>query len=53
MHVLCALSSSRTRLASYSSLAFIVEGNQSKKIKIAMRCIECKNDRCAGLPCHI
>jgi hypothetical protein len=53
MHVLCALSSPRTRLASYRTLAFLAEGGQGKKAARGVRCVVCNNERTAGQDCFI
>jgi len=53
MHVLCALSSPRTKLVSYRTLAFLAGRPQGKKIAKGLRCVGCSNERGPALPCLI
>lgn len=52
MHVLCALTSPRVHLASYTSLTFSLTGPQTKVNK-AFRCRFCNSDKSEGLRCCI
>ena len=51
MHVLCALTSSRTSLVSYRSLNF--RGENSGKRKQKQRCVDCGSDRYPVFSCRI
>jgi hypothetical protein len=53
MHVLCALTSPRVVLQSYTTLSFAAEGAASKHINKQRKCTYCKNDKGEGLPCCI
>ena len=53
MHVLCALTSPRTHLASYSSLNFAVEGSGPKHMNKQKKCSYCKTDRSEAIQCCI
>ena len=52
MHVLCALTSPRVHIASYTSLIFSIEVPQSK-INKAYKCQFCKSEKSEGIRCCI
>lgn len=54
MHVLCALTSNRTKVTSYRSLTFTTEGSATqKKISAAKKCEICAYGKGEGLACRL